>query len=73
MPSRNWRDIGKIQGNTKQKFSLTVESNKHSISSAVETSIRYKVEELAILRDYDTETRKAVERYTLNNVDDTFL
>ncbi|CAH0054145.1 unnamed protein product, partial [Clonostachys solani] len=73
MSSRNWRDIGKTLGNAKQKFSPPVELNKHSIFSAVETSIRYKTEELAILDNYDTGTRKVVERYSLNDADDIFF
>jgi hypothetical protein len=60
MSSRNWQDIGKTLNNAKQKFSPPVELNKHSISSAVDTSIRYKTEELAGnirgLRHWDKES-----------------
>ncbi|KPA36057.1 nwd1 protein [Fusarium langsethiae] len=71
--SRNWQDIEEKLDNTKQKVRLHLELNKDSVSKAVDTYIGYKVEELAGLKNYDKETRDAVQRHLVGNADGTFL
>ncbi|EXL40444.1 hypothetical protein FOCG_17066 [Fusarium oxysporum f. sp. radicis-lycopersici 26381] len=71
--SRNWQDIEEKLDNTKQKVKLHLELNKNSISKAVDTYIGYKVNRLAGLKNYDKETRDAVENHLTSNADGTFL
>ncbi|KAM5357116.1 hypothetical protein ACJZ2D_016601 [Fusarium nematophilum] len=71
--SRNWQDIEEKLDDTKQKVRLHLELNKNSISKAVDTYIRYKVNRLAGLKNYDKETRDAVENHLTSNADGTFL
>ncbi|KAL6362891.1 hypothetical protein LRP88_02291 [Fusarium phalaenopsidis] len=71
--SRNWQDIEQKLGRTKQKVRLELELNQDSISKAVDIYIGYKVEELAGLKNYDKETRDAVQRHLVGNADGTFL
>ncbi|KAI8668591.1 Vegetative incompatibility protein HET-E-1 [Fusarium keratoplasticum] len=71
--SRNWQDIEEKLDNTKQNVRLHLELNKDSVSKAVDTYIGYKVEELAGLKNYNTETRNAVQRHLVDNADGTFL
>ncbi|KAH7302809.1 hypothetical protein B0I35DRAFT_384701, partial [Stachybotrys elegans] len=71
--SRNWQDIEEKLDNTKQKVRLHLELNKDSISKAVDTYIGYKVEKLAGLKNYNTETKNAVQRHLVDNADGTFL
>jgi archaellum biogenesis ATPase FlaH len=71
--SRNWQDIEEKLGRTKQKVRLQLELNQDSISKAVDTYIGCKVKELADLKNYDKETRDAVQRHLVSNADGTFL
>lgn len=71
--SRNWQDIEEKLGRTKQKVKLQLELNQDTISKAVDTYIEYKVDELACLKNYDQETRDAVQRHLVDNADGTFL
>ncbi|KAH7187792.1 NACHT domain-containing protein [Fusarium oxysporum] len=71
--SRNWQDIEDKLDNTKHKVRLHLELNKDSISKAVDTYIRYKVDRLACHKKYDKETRDIVENYLTSNADGTFL
>ncbi|KAG8665110.1 uncharacterized protein FPOAC1_013088 [Fusarium poae] len=71
--SRNWLDIEEKLGHAKQKVRLQLELNQDSISKAVNTYIGYKVEKLAGLKNYDKETRDAVQRHLVGNADGTFL
>ncbi|KAL3587909.1 hypothetical protein FPOAC2_13808 [Fusarium poae] len=71
--SRNWLDIEEKLGHAKQKVRLQLELNQGSISKAVDTYIGYKVEKLAGLKNYDKETRDAVQRHLVGNADGTFL
>ncbi|CAH0048128.1 unnamed protein product [Clonostachys solani] len=71
--SRNWQDIEERLDNAEQKVGLSLELNKASTSKAVETYIGYKVEQLARDKNYDEETRQAVERHLISNADGTFL
>lgn len=52
---------------------MHLELNKDSISKAVDTYIGYKVEKLAGLKNYNTETRNTIQRYLVDNADGTFL
>ncbi|EXL90224.1 hypothetical protein FOIG_16512 [Fusarium odoratissimum NRRL 54006] len=71
--SRNWQDIEEKLGRTKQKVRLQLELNQDSISKAVDIYIGCKVKELADLKNYDKETRDAVQRHLVGNADGTFL
>ncbi|PNP53257.1 hypothetical protein FNYG_15766 [Fusarium nygamai] len=71
--SRNWQNIEEKLENTKHKVRLHLELNKDSISKAVDTYIRYKVDRLACHKKYDKETRDIVKNYLTSNADGTFL
>ncbi|KAH7180158.1 hypothetical protein DER46DRAFT_640400 [Fusarium sp. MPI-SDFR-AT-0072] len=71
--SRNWQDIEEKLENTKHKVRLHLELNKDSISKAVDTYIRYKVDRLACHKKYNKETREIVKNYLTSNADGTFL
>ncbi|KAK0631179.1 hypothetical protein B0T17DRAFT_590423 [Bombardia bombarda] len=71
--SRNWQEIEGKLGRTKQKVRLQLELNQDSISKAVDTYIRYKVEKLTDLKNYDRETSGAVKNHLTSNADGTFL
>ncbi|KAH7187803.1 hypothetical protein DER44DRAFT_736509 [Fusarium oxysporum] len=71
--SRNWQDIEEKLDNAKHKVRLHLELNKDSISKAVDTYIRYKVDILASHKKYDKETRDIVKNYLTSNADGTFL
>ncbi|EXL39652.1 hypothetical protein FOCG_17739 [Fusarium oxysporum f. sp. radicis-lycopersici 26381] len=71
--SRNWQDIEEKLGRPKQKVKLQLELNQDSISKAVDTYIGCKVKELEDLKNYDKETRDAVQRHLVGNADGTFL
>ncbi|KAI8710415.1 NACHT domain-containing protein [Fusarium sp. LHS14.1] len=73
MSSRNWPDIEETLDKAKHKVRLHLELNKDSISKAVGTYIRYKVDQLARDKKYNTETRVAVQRHLVGNADGTFL
>ncbi|UNI15346.1 hypothetical protein JDV02_001886 [Purpureocillium takamizusanense] len=71
--SRNWLDIEEKLDSAEQKVRLQLELNKDSISKAVDTYIGHKVEELAGLKNYDSETKETVRRHLAANADGTFL
>jgi hypothetical protein len=71
--SRNWRNIEEQLETAEQKVRLSLELNTKSISAAVNTYIRYKVDGLAQLKNYDDETREAVQDHLSSNANDTFL
>ncbi|KAL3587726.1 hypothetical protein FPOAC2_13625 [Fusarium poae] len=71
--SRNWPGIEEKLDNLEQKVRLRLELNQDSISKAVNNYIGYKVEKLAGLKNYDKETRDAVQRHLVGNADGTFL
>ncbi|KAH6989845.1 heterokaryon incompatibility protein [Ilyonectria destructans] len=56
-----------------QKLYLCLELNHESISAAVSKYITYKVEELARSKNYDSETRDALQQHLASNANDTFL
>ncbi|KAK5987813.1 Vegetative incompatibility protein HET-E-1 [Cladobotryum mycophilum] len=71
--SRNWPSIEEQLKNTEQKIRICLELNEDSISTAVQTYIRYKVELLTRQKGYNTATQHTVEQYLVSNSHDTFL
>ncbi|KAH8898322.1 hypothetical protein GQ53DRAFT_636865 [Thozetella sp. PMI_491] len=71
--SRNWPEIVEPLHNVQQQASLPLELNKDTISAAVATYIRYTVAKLAEEKNYDDETRGAIQNHLLTNANDTFL
>jgi hypothetical protein len=71
--SRNWPSIEKDLDRATQKASMCLELNEKSVSAAVTTYIKYKVNWLAERQEYDIETRDAVQRYLFSNAKGTFL
>ncbi|KAK4232906.1 NACHT domain-containing protein [Achaetomium macrosporum] len=71
--SRNWPSIEKGLNTATQKVRLSLELNEESVSAAVTTYVRFKVEGLAKRNKYSNDTRDAVERYLSTNAHGTFL
>ena len=71
--SRNWPSIEKGLNKAMQKASLCLELNEKSVSTAVTTYIKFKVDWLAERNEYDNDTRDAVRRYLSSNANGTFL
>ncbi|KAL6886862.1 quinon protein alcohol dehydrogenase-like superfamily [Trichoderma evansii] len=71
--SRNWREIDEQLGSAAGKAKLCLELNEKSISAAVSTYIQHRVDQLALLKDYDIETKSAVQNHLALNANDTFL
>ncbi|KAL2193976.1 heterokaryon incompatibility protein [Corynascus similis CBS 632.67] len=71
--SRNWPSIEKDLDTTAQKVGLSLELNEESVSIAVTTYIRSKVDWLAKRNKYDNATRNAVQHYLSANAHGTFL
>ena len=70
--SRNWPSIEKDLDTT-TKVRLCLELNEKSISAAVNTFIRFKVDRLAKRNRYNDDTRDTVQSYLSSNANDTFL
>ncbi|PVH67556.1 heterokaryon incompatibility protein, partial [Cadophora sp. DSE1049] len=71
--SRNWPSIEKGFDRATQKASMCLELNEKSVSAAVTTYIKSKVNWLAERQEYDIDTRDAVQRYLSSNAHGTFL
>ncbi|PVH69239.1 hypothetical protein DL98DRAFT_661794 [Cadophora sp. DSE1049] len=71
--SRNWPSIEKDLDRATQKASMCLELNEKSVSAAVTTYIKSKVNWLAERQEYDKDTRDAVQRYLSSNANGTFL
>ncbi|KAK4234131.1 WD40-repeat-containing domain protein [Achaetomium macrosporum] len=71
--SRNWPSIEKDLDTATQKVRLSLELNEASVSAAVTTYVRFKVEALAKRNKYGDDTRNAIERYLSANAHGTFL
>ncbi|PQE07169.1 hypothetical protein CJF31_00004831 [Rutstroemia sp. NJR-2017a BVV2] len=71
--SRNWPSIEKDLDRVTQKASICLELNEKSVSAAVTTYIKSKVNWLAERQKYDMDTRDAVQRYLSSNANGTFL
>jgi hypothetical protein len=70
--SRNWRNIEEKLDET-HRVKLSLELNRGSISAAVGTYVRNKVDRLARLKKYDDTMRDVVQHHFLSNADNTFL
>ncbi|KAL2197503.1 NACHT domain-containing protein [Corynascus similis CBS 632.67] len=71
--SRNWPIIEKKLDATMQNIRFSLELNEESVSTAVNTYIRNKVDWLAKQNRYNFDIRDAVERYLSANAHGTFL
>jgi hypothetical protein len=71
--SRNWPSIEKDLDTATQKVRLCLELNEKSVSAAVTTYVRFKVDWLANRNEYDNNTRDTVQRYLSLNANGTFL
>src|SRR6202043_1922664 len=71
--SRNWPNIEKDLNTATQKIRLSLELNEKSVSAAVTTYIRIKVDWLAKRNDYDDDTQDAGQRYLSLNAKGPFL
>lgn len=71
--SRNWLAIEEKLGNTIKGISLSLELNKASISAAVRTYIGYKVDQVAKVKNYNSELQKYVHQYLVSHANSTFL
>ncbi|KXX73592.1 Vegetative incompatibility protein HET-E-1 [Madurella mycetomatis] len=71
--SRNWPSIERGLDRTLQKVKLSLELNEKSVSTAVDTYIQSKVDELAERNKYDSDTRNKIQQYLSLNSNGTFL
>lgn len=70
--SRNWPNIEELLQQAGHKVKLSLELNAKSVSAAVSTFIKHKVDNLANLKEYK-EPQEAVLKYLKSNANDTFL
>ncbi|KAJ5461015.1 uncharacterized protein N7458_002567 [Penicillium daleae] len=71
--SRNWPDIEERLDNRSQTVPISLELNGASVSDAVKKFIRYKVYELAKVKNYGVEIRDTIYCHLSSNSQDTFL
>ncbi|KAK4245662.1 NACHT domain-containing protein [Corynascus novoguineensis] len=71
--SRNWPIIEKHLNNATHKARLSLELNEESVSAAISTYIRFKVEWLAKRHEYNNHIQAAIQRYLSENAQGTFL
>ncbi|KAK0719400.1 NACHT domain-containing protein, partial [Lasiosphaeris hirsuta] len=71
--SRNWPSIERGLHAAAQKARLSLELNEKSISAAVDTYVRFKVDNLAKRNEYDNNTQDMVRHYLSSNASGTFL
>jgi hypothetical protein len=71
--SRNWPDIEEQINAAYQKVKCSLELNENSISTAVNTYIEWKIEQLVTQKKYNKDTRDAVQRHLSSNANNTFL
>ncbi|KAL7788140.1 hypothetical protein V8C43DRAFT_288371 [Trichoderma afarasin] len=71
--SRNEADIQEALAAAENKSTVSLELNAESVSTAIATYIRYKVQLLANKKGYVQHTRDRVERYLSDNASGTFL
>ncbi|KAL2890623.1 Vegetative incompatibility protein HET-E-1 [Ceratocystis lukuohia] len=71
--SRNWPEIEQILEKAKQKTKIHLEINQDSISEAVDSYIKFKVDELAEEKNYKSEMKLAVLEHLRLNANGTFL
>ncbi|GME38958.1 uncharacterized protein K452DRAFT_362792 [Neofusicoccum parvum] len=70
--SRNWPNIEERLQQAGHKVKLSLELNAESVSAAVSTFIKHKVDNLANLKE-DKELQEAVLKHLKSNANDTFL
>ncbi|KAL1615014.1 hypothetical protein SLS56_011963 [Neofusicoccum ribis] len=70
--SRNWPNIEERLQQAGHKVKLSLELNAESVSAAVSTFIKHKVDNLANLKE-DKELQEVVLKYLKSNANDTFL
>lgn len=71
--SRNWFDIEESLDDAERNIKLHLELNQDSVSMAVESYVKYKVNQLAQKNKYGGEMKKAVLQHLTANADGTFL
>ncbi|KAK3947855.1 quinon protein alcohol dehydrogenase-like superfamily [Pseudoneurospora amorphoporcata] len=71
--SRNWPQIEKGLKRATTKLNVSLELNAKSVATAVDAFIRYKVDELEELKEYNLATKNVVHDYLHSNAQDTFL
>ncbi len=71
--SRNWSEIMERLDTATQGITLCLELNAASISTAVDSYIRHKVNQLEIDKGYDHKTSEAVRHHLSLMADNTFL
>ena len=71
--SRSRFDIEECLHDAERNIKLHLELNRDSVSMAVESYVKYKVNQLAQKRRYDGEMKKAVLQHLTANADGTFL
>ncbi|KKO99139.1 hypothetical protein THAR02_08751 [Trichoderma harzianum] len=71
--SRNEADIQEELAAAENKSTVSLELNAESVSTAIATYIRYKVQLLADKKGYKQPTRERVEKYLFDNASGTFL
>lgn len=71
--SRNEADIQESLATAENKSTVSLELNAESVSNAISTYIRHKVQLLANRKGYKQPTREKIERYLSNNANGTFL
>lgn len=71
--SRNWPDIEEKLNSAKPKVRLQLELNRDLVFGAILSYIKHKVRELAIVKNYNSETKLEIESYLTEHADGTFL
>lgn len=71
--SRNWPTIEEKLNASPKKLPLSLELNEQSISDAVRVYIQHKVNQLAISKGLEDDSRGALQAYLTNNANGTFL
>ncbi|KAL6695170.1 hypothetical protein J3F84DRAFT_400030 [Trichoderma pleuroticola] len=71
--SRNEADIQEALATAENKSTVSLELNAESVSTAISTYIRHKVQILANKKGYTPSKRKSIEKYLSDNANGTFL
>ncbi|KKF93678.1 Vegetative incompatibility protein HET-E-1 [Ceratocystis platani] len=71
--SRNWPDIEEMMNDAEQKTKIHLEMNQDSVSSAIDSYIKHRVDQLTKKKKYNDETRAAVLSHLTANANGTFL
>ncbi|KAL2885879.1 Vegetative incompatibility protein HET-E-1 [Ceratocystis lukuohia] len=71
--SRNWLDIEEVLNDAEQKVNIHLEINQSSISTAVESYIKFKADQLVQKKKYNDQMKATVLEHLRSNADGTFL